>query len=43
MPEERIYVSDTMESLFGIFIPFIGMAFAFPLILKVKSEIEEEN
>ena len=43
MPKERLYVSDTMESLFGIFIPFVGMAFAFPVILKAKKEIEEEN
>lgn len=43
MPKESIYVSETMSSLLRTFIPFVGMAFAFPLILKVKSEIEEEN
>ena len=43
IPKDTLYINETTSSLVRTFIPFVGMAFSLPLILKAKKEIEKEN
>lgn len=43
IPQDILYINETASSLFRMLIPFVGMAFSFPLILKAKKEIEIEK
>jgi predicted MPP superfamily phosphohydrolase len=42
-PKNLLYEDEALSSFIRMIIPFIGMAFSFPLILKAKKEIEKEN
>lgn len=41
MPKDLVYINETVSSLLRTFIPFVGMAFALPLILKANKEIRK--